>query len=87
MHWELQLRKYREMDRLLRTHATGDKDELMRKLDISQGQIYNMLNWFKACGAKIRWESLCNSWVYLNDFEGFQGEIVIRCDGRVVKRL
>lgn len=55
-----------KLDQMIRLEITGSPQELAAKFNISERQIYRLIDQMRSLGAEISYSQLKNSYIYLN---------------------
>jgi len=63
-----QLERYQKIDELISTECTGTPNELAKKLNISRGHLYRLLENLKDYGAEIEYSRKQENFYYTTHF-------------------
>lgn len=64
-----QIERLRRLHHFIKTRQTGSPKELAERLHISERQVYNMIDYLKDIGAKIKFSRSEQTYFYENDFD------------------
>ena len=69
-----------KLDQMIRLEITGSPQELAEKLNLSERQIYRLIDQMRSLGAEISYSQLKNSYIYLNPVKFIFGFVPLKVE-------